>query len=222
VEGDILEKIAKVCPQYKFTNPKKLGSGSMGTAWDVGNNIVLKITHDRSEANASNIVKGKKLKYTNEIYDVFKITYPKSDKDAYLIFQKKLDSTSKEEEETITDFTMFLGFDEIGWNSEIIHTLKDTEFNGLIELFYKKYPKRYSKSEKLTGFLMKLLRFYVDSKKELLSHEVDFNDYHGGNIMKDGDVFKIIDLGFSKAPDTKIDFKLIESFRKYFNGRVSG
>ena len=222
MESDILEKIAKICPQYKFTNPKKLGEGSMGTAWDIGNNIVLKITLDLSEANASNIIKSKKLKHTNEIYDVFKITYPGSNKNAYLIFQKKLDPTSKEDQETIADFLMFLGFDEIGWGSEVIHTLEDTEFHNLIKTFYKRYLKRYTKTEKLTNFLMKLLRFYVDSKKELLSHKIDFNDYHDGNIMLDGDAFKIIDLGFSKAPNTEIDFKLIESFRKYFNGRISG
>jgi len=47
-----------------------IGKGMFGFAHDIGDNKILKITKDKSEAVNSNKIKGKKLKHIANIYDV--------------------------------------------------------------------------------------------------------------------------------------------------------
>jgi len=52
-------------------------------------------------------------------------------------------------------------------------------------------------------------KFYLDlinAARELEYYHIKFNDYHEGNILKDANGnYKLIDLGVSKSPETKID-----------------
>jgi len=69
--------------------------------------------------------------------------------------------------------------------------------------------------------LRKLYECISGSKLELLQSKIDFYDYHAGNIMMDGENFKLIDIGNSFAPDTKISHRVLESFKKRFNRRLN-
>lgn len=65
-----------------------IGSGMFGWAHDIGNNKVLKITKDKSEAVNSQKIIGKNLKHLVNVFDVKK--FKNNDKEYYLIILEKL------------------------------------------------------------------------------------------------------------------------------------
>ena len=82
----------KVAEKYQLGIPKYVGSGLNGAAYDIGDNKILKVTADKSEANESNNLIGKPLKYIANPYKVYSIT-PKSNKsipETYVIILEKL------------------------------------------------------------------------------------------------------------------------------------
>ena len=85
------EMIPKVMQKFNIQNYKHIGEcGEFGCAFDIGNNKVLKITTDQSEAIESNKLKGKTLNNISNIYSVFKINY--NGKDYYIIQCEKLNT----------------------------------------------------------------------------------------------------------------------------------
>lgn len=71
---DILEVNKGLLAKEKKINVdslKLLGSGAGGTAYDIGNGLVLKVTKDSSEAQSSNLIKGKKIPGIIHIQDVW-------------------------------------------------------------------------------------------------------------------------------------------------------
>jgi len=69
--GDIASKIAR---KLGVGNASYIDAGTNGVAYDIGNDRVLKITTDKSEANENIKLIGKKLKYIAEPYAVYVIT----------------------------------------------------------------------------------------------------------------------------------------------------
>jgi hypothetical protein len=67
---------------------QNIGSGMFGWAHDIGNNRVLKITKDKSEAVNSQKIIGKNLKHLANVFDVKK--FKTNDKEYYLIILEKL------------------------------------------------------------------------------------------------------------------------------------
>jgi hypothetical protein len=76
---------------------KLLGSGAGGTAYDIGNGLVLKVTKDASEAQSSNLIKGKKIPGIIYVQDVWQ--FPNSSFYG-LIMEKILPFKSWPEDET--------------------------------------------------------------------------------------------------------------------------
>ena len=90
-EKRLLNKIKKI---MGIGSSRYLGSGAYGSAHDIGDNKVLKITRDRSEASNCNKLVGKNNKYLSNIYDVrvFKTTNGET---YYAIILEKLQRSSK-------------------------------------------------------------------------------------------------------------------------------
>lgn len=90
-ENNLLRKIKEI---LGIKHSKFLGSGAYGYAHDIGNNRVLKITDDVSEAVNSKKLIGKNNKYLSNIYDVraFRTT---SGKIYYVIILEKLKKDSR-------------------------------------------------------------------------------------------------------------------------------
>jgi hypothetical protein len=81
----------KILTRLGFKKSKELGSGFFGHAFDVGDNKVMKITKDKSEAVNSNKIKDKKMNHIANIYDVKQITIRNSI--YYIIILEKLKTT---------------------------------------------------------------------------------------------------------------------------------
>jgi hypothetical protein len=85
-------------------NLQLLGAGTQGPAYDMGGNKVLKVTTDKSEAQASLKLKGKNLKHVNNFYDVFKFPPGGPAKgDLYGIIQDKLTPLNDAEKMELND-----------------------------------------------------------------------------------------------------------------------
>lgn len=70
-----ITKIKKLLKKVLKTDfIKKLGEGAYGSAFDIRDNKVLKITSDASEAFFANKLKGKKLENVYQIYEVYELT----------------------------------------------------------------------------------------------------------------------------------------------------
>ena len=90
-KSDLLKKIKSIMGVGKS---RYIGGGMFGYAHDIGNNLVMKITKDRSEAVNSNKIKGKKNKYLSDVKDV-RAFETSSGKQLYVIILEKLDTPSK-------------------------------------------------------------------------------------------------------------------------------
>jgi hypothetical protein len=78
----------KILNKIGVNNSSFLGKGMFGVAHDIGNNKVLKLTKDKSEAINSNKIKGEKMKHIADIYDVKKFQI--EDREYFLIILEKL------------------------------------------------------------------------------------------------------------------------------------
>lgn len=86
---EIANKIVQL-NNYKQVN--YYGKGTYGYAYDIGDNKIMKITSDKSEAIESQKIKGKNLKHLADIYDVYQIK-PKEGSiipESYVIIMEKL------------------------------------------------------------------------------------------------------------------------------------
>ena len=83
------EVLDKILSKLNISSAKYIGSGMFGHAHDIGNNKILKITKDKTEAINSQKLIGKELKHIANIYDVkqFKL----NDRMFYTIILEKLD-----------------------------------------------------------------------------------------------------------------------------------
>ena len=90
IKRDVADKIAtKIVAKRGYNQIEYLGSGMFGCAYDIGNDMVLKITSDHTEANDSFYLKNKSLNYIAEPYEVSKINLD-DNSEIYLIVLEKL------------------------------------------------------------------------------------------------------------------------------------
>lgn len=92
---EVADKVANVVAQkFNYGQPKLLGNGVFGYAYDIGNNLVLKVTKDNSEANENLQLIGKPLEYIAQPYKVFSIKSNalsgKTSNELYVIILEKL------------------------------------------------------------------------------------------------------------------------------------
>jgi len=196
-----------------------LGHGAMGIAFDAGGGKVLKVTTDAREAVTSNSLKGKTaLQHVVKIFDVFR--FPGEEPLIYGIVTEKLTELSATEKRDVDRATDFMGeHDDL---IEIVATKSWEEFENALYEKYKEEaakelgvdpndPKGANKIRKATtrqyGFNINLLKKYniPEMHAELRQHNIEFADYHSGNVMKRGSHYIINDLGKSNSPGAEPD-----------------
>lgn len=106
----------------------RLGSGKMGTAFDVGANKVIKVTTDNKEARISNGLKGKNNQHIVKIFDVFKFDEKvfKDKVPMYGIIQEKLEPLSQQEHD---EFNILK---DAWWDDRVIDTFATKSFNEIV------------------------------------------------------------------------------------------
>ena len=89
-------KIAQqVVAKLGYGQPRYIGSGNFGVAYDIGDDKILKITKDKTEAVENLKLMNKQLKYIAQPYEVYKVNSTSGDEtipETYVIILEKLDT----------------------------------------------------------------------------------------------------------------------------------
>lgn len=197
---------------------KKLGVGTMGVAYDMGDKV-LKITKDAREAKSSSIVAGKTIPNIVQVYDIWK--FPGVD--WYGLIIEKLTPLSKEEENQLTQavintkFPMLLHQAGDDWN-KAMQMLAQQSMQGLVQQAYAQFPNANPSAggqglndpqvqqfvrAGATKTIQDFDRITKDYKmrslfKSLKSLGVQYYDFHGGNYGRRADgTLVLFDLGRS-------------------------
>lgn len=183
-------------------NAHPLGTGTQGTAYDLGGGRVLKVTDDHNEAIAALKLKGKSYKRLAKIFDVFRF------KDGpYGILQEKLSPLNPQEKKEF-DEALILTAVTSGikrfhtWEKgvEDVYSWRIPDLMKRMKLSYDD-PKAKSLHQQVDAALDLLEKKYglPEINKELLSAGIQFYDYQAANLMKRGSDYILIDTGLSKV-----------------------
>jgi hypothetical protein len=148
--------------------PKYIASGLYADVYDISEDLVLKITDDKSDAASSlRLMKSTKLKYIVRTEAVFAL-----EDELYCIVNEKMTKLSRHQ-----DF-----FLQKAWS-------------GYLSTALEKINSSWSNFECAT--FKAEIDWAKKANAELLEHNIDWNDFHGGNVMADPKTLqmKIIDLG---------------------------
>lgn len=180
-------------------------TGTRGTAFDLGNGKILKITNDEKEAMTSSILVGKELPNIVKFYAVWRF----KDTNFYGIMQEKLeplpDADGKEFNDALIATRLPVWIHESGYDFE---KAKELTKKYIISQVKKKFSSNPNSPEaqqyahainsKWNVLVKKFnMRDIFNTLKQL---GIDFHDFHAGNLMRRQDgTLVLIDLGMSKV-----------------------
>jgi cytidyltransferase-like protein len=212
------------------TNAKILGNGQMGVAFEVPGNRVLKLTTDHEEAKTAAYLKGKSKDHIAKFFDVFGLKATKdSGHPVYCVLEEKLVPLDENEQREFNDFAInYLRSNEVVNTTatkpfkDVWEKVREVVINDVMrdlglsrEIDVSKQPghdmapgvvKRVNRAQ---GLIVKTLeelkeivqKYQIDKMvDELREMNIQFADFHGGNVMKRGQNYVINDLGKSKSP----------------------
>jgi hypothetical protein len=182
-----------------------LGTGTRGTALDIGGGKVLKVTNDDKEAEAASALVGKDIKNVVHFYAVWRF----GDTGFFGILQEKLQPLPKDEAKAFNNALVATGLPiwikraEGSWDNA-----KKLTKEFIVSQVKKKYGGNLNSPEaqefvkdinsKWNALVTKYgLRDMFNTLTEL---GIDFHDYHAGNMMtRDDGTLVLIDLGMSNV-----------------------
>lgn len=200
---EIYEQLLNDFPEFTKDFPKEpkfLGGGAYGNAFDIGNSKVLKITKDHSEAKTSAFRITKDLEHTWEINQV--ISLDDSDEN-FLIIGEKLEPLKSDEYSSFTDLC-WAPFLNGSYDDKIKHAETFEEFKYM----YEKKSYSFHRNESLENMRKypQQAKWLFKALKELSNNDILFSDNIPGNILSYGDSWKLIDLGAeSKSPEAELN-----------------
>ena len=182
-----------------------LGTGTRGTAFDLGDNRVLKITNDSDEAEAAAILVGQNIPNVCIFYGVWKL----GESHYYAILQEKLKPLSSSAAKEFDDALVATGLPvwakraDGSWDSV---KQMSTEFvlKQIKKHFRDNYnsPKAQQYAKSINDKWNLLIKKYgIRTLFQTLTNlGIDFHDYHAGNMMtRDDGTLVLIDLGMSNV-----------------------
>lgn len=180
-----------IASQWGFSNVNFLDSGTFGYAYDLGHNMILKITTDKSEAVENLKIKNKDPKTLAKIYGVYEINY--NDKKYYAIHLEKLK----------TDYDKFFRYiDEI--DKIFRNNLDGKGYVDIIDIYVSDnhiYKKDYAEHIKYLLDDIELNKFFygilniVDELSDYGVMSLDFVNSKNLGYKNDG-TLGFFDLGF--------------------------
>lgn len=184
-----------VASRAKAKAAKPLGKGTFGTAFDIGGKKVLKLTADKTEANAMAVVQAKPSPYIVKVYDVFQLgkKHVKGN-DVYGIVQDKLSPPDAGFANFIAQIRPAILYKKPGYL-----TLK-----AFVQFYKTLQKEREDDPSYLSDFTNQRLEWLAAVAKYFDDTGIKFHDFHKGNVMKKGSKHVMIDLGASKSPAAKI------------------
>jgi hypothetical protein len=200
----------RIANQMGFGQPKYIGEGTFGFAYDIGNNRVLKITSDKSEAVENLELKGKPLKYIAVPYNIYKIK-SKNDPnipETYGIVLEKLKTDPvkftrlKDRLEFAFEKILDLSFGDVF----------DYYLHGYPEVDEDKLQKYLNKNPEDNEYFLALLNIAEELKK-YGSESMDFVNPNNLGYKPDGNIgFFDVDFGnfFAKSSEEPEEMEVDE------------
>ena len=181
-----------------YNKPTFLGSGQFGVAYDIGDDKVLKITKDNSEAAENLSLIGKPLKYIAQPYNVFTINSENDNKipKTYAIVLEKL-KTDPQEFKRLFD-RMDFAFEKImnvRFSDVLEYYLYGLRYHSNVD---KKTVENYfSKNSQDEEFFYSILRIAEEVEK----YGIESKDYYNPDNLgyKKSGAIAFFDVGFGNG-----------------------
>lgn len=182
----------RISEKYDLGNPIYYGSGEHGFAFDLGNNKILKVTQDKTEAVESLKIKGKSLKHLAEIFAVFEVS-SKIGNDiphSYVIISEKLNINQPYFDRMVDRldfaFEKILGLDFVHVLDDYIYGEYDDK-KEMIDKYLSKNPEDAKYYYDLLGIADEVRKFGIESN--------DFYNTSNLGYKQDGSL-GFFDMGF--------------------------
>lgn len=170
-----------------------LGAGHFSRVyWLDDKTKILKITKDKSDANASQILLKRPTKTLLKVYDVFSIKY--NNHVLYGIVAEKLTSLSHDLKMKFITFTYFLDY----WFGSFFPSVQQ-----LTEAAQSN-PQAWANGRTIYEVTDEYLTLFMDWAEALDTRSIRWGDYKSENIMMRQHTPVIVDLGYSKVPTQRI------------------
>ncbi len=195
---DILVSIAPRLARRDIKVDAVVGDGQNGAAYETAAGQVLKLTMDRSEAEAAMVLlkknSGGRFKHLVRVYDVFQFRYGADT--YYGIVQEMLRPLSGVEHEALKGAFNYLLrlYDDTTQAARVLSTRRS---------WHEVYADLADKDGERPGSLVDTFTEfqYPEMFSELRALGIQYADFHPGNILKrDNRTYVLIDLGASFTP----------------------
>lgn len=197
--------MARLGIDVKAVSEMEAWTGTNGTAFDLGNGKVLKITRDQKEAATSAVLIGKELTNVVRIYAVWRF----KDTNFYGILQEKLeplpDADGKAFNDALIATRLPVWIHKSGYDFERAKEMTKHHILSQVKEKFKDNANSpeaqkfaHSINDKWNMLVKRFnMREMFNTLKQL---GIDFADFHAGNLMRRSDgTLVLIDLGQSKV-----------------------
>jgi hypothetical protein len=191
-------------PSHSVESLPVVGTGTHGTAFETPDGRIIKVTNDSKEAQAAATLLGQFIPSIVNYYDVWEF----GDTGLFGLLQEKLVPLEKPEAQAFNDALVATGLPVWirrapgDWDK-----VKELTKRHILNKVRKKFPDEHNSPaaqrfahEANAQWNMLVTRYRVKDMFETLSGlDIDFHDYHAGNLMKrpgTGELV-LIDLGIS-------------------------
>jgi len=193
-ERDVADSIAnQICTKFNLNQPVYISGGTFGIAYDIGNDLVLKITKDKSEASENLKLIGKQLNYIAKPFRVFKIKSKNSIPQTYAIILEKL-QTSPEIERIYNRLNFAFGsILDVGL-SEVIEEYLGLGTGDIDKNIVDNYLRKNPQDAKFFNGLLNI----ANEVQSLGVESMDFYNWRNLGYKKNG-VLGFFDVGFGNG-----------------------
>lgn len=232
-DREMMDSIGKkIINKLNLSKFEYIGSGDNGVAYDIGDNKVLKLTRDKSEAMMNMKLKGKDLKHIANSYNVYSVNSKNKNNDIYVIILEKLETDpsyfKRMNDRLDKAFNLLFGMDLIEVFEHILygHLFDDNIDINTLKNYFKKNPEDGRYFNALINISKELEKFELDSidylKPENLGYKksgnIGFFDVGFGDLKHEvePDTLEIDEDGTSKfSTDTSIGSDIVPAYNQY-------
>lgn len=200
-DKNYVDELAKeVAIKLNLNQPRYLGGGANGFAYEINDNLVLKLTSDVSEADAAAKLLRGNPEHIAKIYNLYKVHDTETDKSYFAILQENINYKPIEKFKKIQNDITEINPDGMSYIDIMFLIKKPKRFNYEQMLdFAKKIltenpEANVNKKERQDAY--KFLIEMIEIRKELLDFQIKSVDYiENANIGYKNNVLKFFDTG---------------------------
>jgi len=115
--------------KLNLTQPRYLGGGGNGFAYEINDNLVMKLTTDISEADAASKLMRGRPKNIAEIYNLYKVLDTETDKSFFAIMQENINDKPIERIRKLQDDITKISPNGLGYEDIMVNIKKPKNFN---------------------------------------------------------------------------------------------